>query len=113
MIEPRKRGSSPKDGADPDDSERTGVDHGAERRIERVSAAAKCSRRNFIQVAERLRGKLSQNQSEYADDNRQQYRCSDSVRNFRLALSADRACDKKSGTLNSRRAEVYGISAAL
>ena len=54
MIQHRECGVCLKYRADPEDTEGAGSDHGAYRRVERVTAAAQDARWDLIQIADRL-----------------------------------------------------------
>ena len=54
MIQHRECGVRLKYRADPEDTEGAGSDHGAYRRVERVTAAAQDARWDLIQIADRL-----------------------------------------------------------
>ena len=60
MVQHRQRGGCPKHGADPDDAERAGAGHGAEGRVQRVSAAPQNAGRDLIEIAERLKEQNAQ-----------------------------------------------------
>ena len=54
MIQHRECGVCLKYRADPEDTEGAGSDHGAYRRVERMTAAAQDARWDLIQIADRL-----------------------------------------------------------
>lgn len=55
MIQHRECGVRLKYRADPEDTEGAGSDHGAYRRVERMTAAAQDARWDLIQIADRLK----------------------------------------------------------
>ena len=55
MIQHRECGVCLKYRADPEDTEGAGSDHGAYRRVERMTAAAQDARWDLIQIADRLK----------------------------------------------------------
>ena len=61
MIQHEKRRICSKYRKDPDDSERASAEHRADRRIQRVAAAAKHPCRNFIQIADRFKEENAEN----------------------------------------------------
>ena len=70
VIERRQRGVLPENGADPDDVEHARAQHRAERRIQRVSAAAQDASWYFIQITERLIEQNAQDSYPGASDDR-------------------------------------------
>lgn len=52
QVKQRKRGREPKYGANPENAKGAGSDHGADSRIERMSAAAQKPCRYFIKITE-------------------------------------------------------------
>ena len=61
MIQHRECGVRLKYRADPEDTEGAGSDHGAYRRVERMTAAAQDARWDLIQIADRLKKKDAHN----------------------------------------------------
>lgn len=60
MIQHRECGVRLKYRADPEDMEGAGSDHGAYRRVERMTAAAQDARWDLIQIADRLKEQNAQ-----------------------------------------------------
>ena len=55
MVEHGERGNAAEGGADPEDAEGAGAEHGADRRIECMAAAAQYAGGDFIEIADRFK----------------------------------------------------------